>query len=205
MIDSTRPHLSIGVVLALCLGLSGGASASSARGGRCAAFQPVQPDSPASQSAEALDAPVLVVGPSATEESPLTVDYSHGPAFWEFENRVHEDEVFFNLQVKTPAKRGLHVRIDFANGEVNEADLFLYGEQGQRVASSATFGVASPVGFSDPGNGGVGYDYIPGYRAASCDGFTVESRALWGPGGDATLSLWLGPIGKDIPNEDGQE
>lgn len=205
MINPTRSYLGIGVAFVLFLGLSGGASASSGRMDRCAAFQPAQPDSPASQSAEALDAPVVVVGPSATEESPLTIDYSHGPAFWELGHRVQEDEVFFNLQVKTPTRRGLHVRIDFANGEVNEADLFLYNEQGQRVASSATFGLSGPVGFSDPGNGGVGYDYIPGYRAANCGGFTVESRALWGPGGNATLSLWLGPIGKDIPNEDGQE
>src|SRR5687768_3416235 len=129
MINRKRPQLGIGVVVALCMAISGGAHASSGQGGRCPTFQPVQPQSPASQSAEALEAPVLVVGPSATEESPLTVDYQHGPAFWELDNRVMEDEVFFNLQVKTPTKRGLHVRIDFANGEINETDLFLYDDQ----------------------------------------------------------------------------
>src|SRR5687768_2956253 len=107
MINPKGRPIAIGMVLALFLGPSSGASASSGRGGGCPTFRPVEPDSPASQSAEALDAPVLVVGSSATEESPLTVDYTHGPAFWEFGHRIQEDEVFFNLQVKTPTKRGL--------------------------------------------------------------------------------------------------
>ena len=203
MINRKTPRIGIGLVLALSLCLSPAAAAPK-KGARCSAFHPVKPDSPAAQASEALDAPVISVGSSATEKNPRTVDYAHGLAFWEFEQHAQEDEVFFNVQVKAPKKRGLHVRIDFPNGHVNEADLFLYDRHGQRVASSATWGVAAPTGISDPGNGGVGFDYIPGYGASNCAGFTIESRAIYGPGGDATLSLWLGPVGKDIPNEDGQ-
>ena len=197
--------LSIGLAAACVVPLSGAPSGALERSARCPKFKPARPNTPASQADEALEADVVVVGPWATEDDPLVIEYSHGPAFWEFGHRVQEDEVFFNLLALGPKKSGLHVRIDFPAGALNEADLFLYDETGQRVASSATFGLGRDVGLSDPGNGGIGYDYIPGYKASRCDGFTVESRALWGPGGASTLSVWHGPIGSGIPNEDGQE
>lgn len=174
-----------------------------ARGGGCPAFDHVEPESPSSQTAEALEAGVIRVGVEATEENPLLIEYEHGPAFWELGHRLQEDVVFFNFQVVGATKKGLHLRPEYTNEYVNELDIFLYAEDGERVASSATFGLVPQ--FSDPGNGGIGYEYIPGFRAQKCQGFTLESRAIWSVGMDATLQVWLGPIGKNIPNEDDQE
>ena len=192
------------ISVSIIAGLLAASPVASAERAGCPRFAPAEPSSPASEKAEARDVEVIEVPRGATEANPLVVDYQHGPAFWELGHRVKEDEVFFNFQVPDGAKKGLHIRADYTNEYANELDLFLYDEKGKRVASSATFGLVGEQ-FSDPGHGGLGYDYIPGYRIQRCDGFTLESRALWSVGMDAKLSVWLGPIGNDIPNEDGQE
>jgi hypothetical protein len=165
----------------------------------CATFAPVEPQGSGSgETAEALEAPVVQVTSAATEEAPIVVEYEHGPALWETvtQTPLQEDTAFFNFQVVGTG--GLHLRMDF--GAESDIDMYLYDAAGTRVASSGAANQAPVPGVLDAnGNGGTGFESIPGWSAANCDGFTVESRAFMSPGTPVTLTAWLGEVGENIP------
>jgi hypothetical protein len=165
----------------------------------CATFAPVEPQGSASgETAEALEAPVVQVTSAATEEAPIVTEYEHGPALWETltQTPIQEDTQFFNFQVV--GEGGLHLRMEFA--EDSDIDLYLYDGTGARVASSGAANQAPVPGVLDSnGNGGIGFESIPGFAASNCAGFTVESRAFMSPGTPVTLTAWLGEVGENIP------
>ena len=170
----------------------------------CATFAPAVPASNSGETAEAAEAPVVQVTSAATAEKPIVIEYEHGPALWETATQtpLQEDTAFFNFQVVGTA--GLHLRMEF--GEESDVDMYLYdGATGTRVASSGAANQAmvagDPTGFGldANGNGGMGFESIPGYSATNCAGFTVESRAFMSPGTPVTLTAWLGEVGENIP------
>jgi hypothetical protein len=170
----------------------------------CAPFTPVAPASNSGETAEAAEAPVVQVTSAATEEKPIVVEYEHGAAFWETvtQTPVQEDTQFFNFQVVGTG--GLHLRMDFS--PESDLDMYLYdGASGARVASSGAANQAmvagdpTGLGLDANGNGGPGFESIPGYAASNCAGYTVESRAFMSPGTPVTLKVWLGEVGENIP------
>ena len=167
----------------------------------CPAFTPAEPETDSHEGAEALEAAVQKVTAAHTEAAPLVVEYEHGPAFWDTvtQTPVQESTEFFNFQVEGAG--GLHVKAEWAAGP-SDIDLYLY-EDGTRVASSGSFNFvpvdASPVqDFSAGGNGGQGFETIPGYSVVSCKGLTLESRAFITGGEPVKLKVWLGEVGDNV-------
>lgn len=200
----TRPVVRT-LALATTAALIAGAFSAPAHAGKklkCAAFKPVEPASDAGEKAEAVEAPVVKLSPKHTEEKPFVAEYSHGPAYWDTltQTPIHEDTVYFNFQVfsKAPTS-GLHVRLEWPAPSPSDIDLYLFDSAGERVASSGAFNPVPAPGLNAGGNGGQGFESIPGFAAGSCSGFTVESRAFITPGEDMTLKAWLGEVGEEIP------
>ena len=166
----------------------------------CPAFAPSEPESDSAETAEALEAPVQKVTAAHTEAAPLVVEYEHGPAFWDpaLGTPVHEDTQFFNFQVEGAG--GLHIKAEWA-ASPSDLDLYLY-DGGARVASSGSFNAAAVdatvIDFSAGGNGGVGFETIPGFGITNCQGLTLESRAFITPGEAVTLKVWLGEVGDNV-------
>jgi hypothetical protein len=162
----------------------------------CPVFTPVEPVSNSEQTAEALEAEVVKVTDAATADTPVVLEYSHGPALWESATQtpIHEDTVFFNIQVETKqGAPGLHVLQEWAKRPPTDMDLYMY-EGGEQVALSGSFNLYPMPSAQVPGHrtGGWGLESIPGFATYNCAGFTVESRAFRTPGEAMTLSLWLG-------------
>ena len=143
----------------------------------CAAFTP--------GLEEAAEAPVTQVTAAATEEKPVVIELEH-PA----STPVTAENLYFNVQVNNPAS-GLYILHEF--GSDSDIDLYLYDAGGEEVASSGAFNPAPIPGVTDAdGNGGMGFESIPGFAAGQCEGFTIESHPYLTPGTPATLKLWLG-------------
>lgn len=153
----------------------------------CPAFAPGVED--------AQEAETLKVTRKATEKKPLAIEFEHGPAAPE----VATESLYFNLQVQPKAKQtGLYLRLEF--DDQSDVDLYLYDESGEEAAVSGAFNPAPIPGATDAGgNGGPGFESIPGHAAARCEGFSVESRAYLTQGTPAVLKAWLG---KPAPAEE---
>ena len=165
----------------------------------CAPFVASEPATDSGQGAEAAEAKTVQVTTAATEEKPVVIEYEHGPALWETltQTPIQEDTVFHNFQVVGTG--GLHLRMEWPGTE-SDIDMYLFDGSGTRVASSGAFNpVPVPGVFDAGGNGGQGFESIPGFASSNCQGFTVESRAFMTPGEPVTLKAWLGEVGSDIP------
>lgn len=146
-----------------------------------------------SNAEEAAQAEVLNVTQAATEEKPLVVEYEHGPAVSDI---GVEDTKYFAFQVvsKKPGA-GAYVKIEWP-GTVSDIDLYMYDAAGTEVAQSGAFNPVAIPGVTDAGgNGGPGFESIPGFPAEPCSPYTIESKGYATPGEAMKLSIWLGEAG----------
>lgn len=143
-----------------------------------------------SNAADASKAAVVNVTAAATAEAPLVTEFKHGPALSE----AHvEDTQYFAYQVvsKTPGQ-GLYVKLEWP-GKMSDIDLYMYDASGEEVALSGAFNPVAVPGLLDSnGNGGVGFETIPGFPADPCSPYTIESKAYATPGEPMKISVWLG-------------
>ena len=163
----------------------------------CPTFAPSEPTTDSHEGAEALEAPVQKVTAAHTEAAPLVIEHEHGMAYWDTvtQTPVQESTEFFNFQAEGAG--GLHIRAEWP-GVQNDIDLYLYSD-GERVSSSGAFNPAPvPLVFDAGGNGGQGFESIPGYPVAACNGLTLESRAFISTGDTVTLKVWLGEPGENL-------
>ena len=141
---------------------------------------------------EAAEAEVVNVTSAHTEEKPLVIEYEHGPAL----DPVAEDTLYFAFQVvsKTPGA-GVYIRQEWP-GSMSDLDLYMYDSGGTEVAYSGAFNPIPVPGVTDSGgNGGPGFESIPGYPADPCSPYTLESKAYATMGEPTTLKIWLGEAG----------
>ena len=135
---------------------------------------------------DAAEAELVKVTKKATEAKPVVIEFEHAPSIAE----VHQEHLYFNVQVFGPSS-GLYIREEF--DDHSDIDLYLYNGAGEEVASSGAFNPLPIPGYTDAGgNGGAGFESIPGHPAATCEGFTIESSAYATMGTPVTLKLWLG-------------
>lgn len=142
---------------------------------------------------EAASAEVLNVTAAHTEEAPLVIEYEHGTAISDV---GMEDTKYFAYQVvsKKPGF-GVYIRQEWP-GAVSDIDLYMYDGTGAEVAYSGAFNAAPvPVLFDSGGNGGTGFESIPGFPADPCSPYTIESKGYLTPGEPMTLKIWLGEAG----------
>lgn len=184
----------------LCLALVAGAFvAAPAQAGKkkkfsCApATAAVPTEGRSSNAEEAAEAEVLNVTAANTEEKPLVIEYEHGPAL---ADAGAEDTLYFAFQVvsKKPGA-GVYVRQEWP-GSMSDVDLYMYDSSGTEVAYSGAFNPIPVPGVTDSGgNGGQGYESIPGFPADPCSPYTLESKAYATMGEPMTLKIWLGEAG----------
>ena len=143
---------------------------------------------------EAAEAEVVNLTAAATEEKPLVIEYDHGPAISDV---GAEDTLYFAFQVvsKTPGA-GVYIKQEWEGAE-DDMDLYLYDSSGTEVARSGAFNQLPIPGVTDAGgNGGSGFESIPGFPADPCSPYVIESKAYLTDGAPMTLSLWLGEAGE---------
>ena len=135
---------------------------------------------------DAAEAELIKVTPKATEEAPVVVEFEHAASLYP----VSTEHIYYNVQAFGPPS-GLYILQEFDNQ--SDIDLYLYDAAGEEVASSGAFNPVPIPGVTDAGgNGGSGFESIPGHPVATCEGFTVESSSYATMGTPVTLSLWLG-------------
>ena len=187
---------------AMVLGAFVAAPAEAKKKKGCPAFSAAEPVSDSGQTTEALEAEVVKVTDKATAEAPIVIEYEHGAAFWETATQtpVIEDTTFFNFQVESKqAAPGLHVEMTWGTPSESDIDMYVYDATGTRIASSGAANQAPVPGVTDAGgNGGMGFETIPGLATANCTGYTIESRAFMTTGQAVTLTVYLGEISDNV-------
>ena len=189
------------LTVALCVALVAGAFvAGPAQAGKkkkkfsCAPATAAAPTEGHSANAEeAAEAEVVNVTAAHTEEAPLVIEYEHGPAL---SDAMIEDTLYFAFQVvsKTPGF-GVYIRQEWP-GSMSDMDLYMYDSGGAEVSYSGAYNPAPIPGVTDSGgNGGQGYESIPGFPADPCSPYTLESKAYMTMGEPMTLKIWLGEAG----------
>lgn len=149
----------------------------------------------ASESRPDPAAKLTTVTDAATAEAPVTVEFEHGPAFWETvtQTPVQEDTQWFPIQIDSATDAGLYVRLDWAIPSPSDIDLYVWdagsGEELAHSGAANIFPVNVPLLAE---TGAMGYESISGALVSDCAGFLVESRAFTTAGESVTLSLWLG-------------
>lgn len=171
------------VAVAACMALSAAifiapAASAKKKGLKCGQFTP--------GVEEAAEAELIKVTPKATEENPVVVEYEHAASLYP----ASTEHIYYNVQVFGPSS-GLYILQEFDNQ--SDIDLYLFDAAGEEVASSGAFNPAPIPGVTDAGgNGGSGFESIPGHPVATCEGFTIDSSAYATMGTPVTLKLWLG-------------
>ena len=150
-----------------------------------------------SNAADAATAEVVNLTAANTEEAPLTIEVEHGAALHEPAQGtpIQEDTQYLAFQVvsKVP-ETGVHIRAEWPSTE-SDFDVYLYDATGAEVANSGAFNPAPvPLLLDAGGNGGQGFETIPGYPAAPCSPYTLESKAFLTPGDTVTYKIWLGEV-----------
>ena len=164
---------------------------------RCAKYRPhpIVTDSPKAKSAP--DLPVVKVTDAATAKDPLVIEFDQQASVWWYAHLAGRGPIidgneYFNVQVDSKKPyTGLHVRLEW-DIPVMELDLYLW--------SYSTFLAWSEAANMAPeevtgASGGLGYEYISGYPAQDCQGFTIENNAMWTAPQKARVKVWLGPVG----------
>ena len=132
------------------------------------------------------EAELIKVTKKATEAKPVVIEFEHAASMYPAAN----EHLYYNVQVFGPSS-GLYIREEFDN--YSDIDLYLYNGAGEEVASSGAFNPLPIPGYTDAGgNGGTGYESIPGHPVSTCEGFTIDSTAYATMGTPVTLKLWLG-------------
>lgn len=160
----------------------------------CPRFRPSPIDTESERALEVDELPVTMVTDSATEEDPVVIDFEQEAAAWWYawyeRGPVVDGNEYFNVQVKTRRSSvGLHARLEWPLAP-QELDLYMYDAYGDMVAWSEAFNQVPAE--ASGGTGGPGFEYIAGYPARRCQGFTLEDNAMWATPQQAQLKLWLG-------------
>lgn len=162
----------------------------------CAEFAPPPVTSGGTTGSDAIEAEVSQVTTAHTAEAPLVIEFEHGAALWDAATHapVQEDTKYFGIQLPPGVPQsGLFVRLDWPTPSPSDVDLYLYDDTGTEVANSGAFNFAPVPGVLDAGgNGGMGFESIPGLAVDQCSGYVVESQAFLTAGEPMTLSVWLG-------------
>jgi len=153
-----------------------------------------------SNAADAAAAEVVRLTSANTEEAPLIIEVEHGAAAHDplLGEPIQEDTKYLAFQVvsKVPGT-GVHVRAEWPSTE-SDFDVYLYDNTGTEVANSGAYNPVPVPGVLDAGgNGGQGFESIPGYPADPCAPYTLESKAFLTPGDTVTFKLWLGEATED--------
>lgn len=163
---------------------------------RCPKFRPRAIETGSQRAAEIPQIPVVNVTGSATKADPVIIEFDQGAAAWWWMFAVGRGPIvdaneYFNVQVDTDKRlAGLHVRLEW-DVPPAELDLYMFDRDRTLVAGSEAFNQLPAELTGD--TGGPGYEYINGYPAHDCAGFTIEDNAMWSPPQPARLKLWLGP------------
>jgi hypothetical protein len=187
---------------ALVLGALASTPAEAGKRKRCRKYKPAVPITDSENRAQAPKSKLYKVTDKYTAKKPLTIKYSHGPAFWfiadpvdaEGQRALVEDTKWYRLQVDSKKRmRGLYVRQEWSETPVSDMDLYMYDKFGSQAASSGDFNQVQGTPLNS-GTGGQGFEQVSGLGAKDCTGFTVESRAFTSPGEDMKLKVWLGKV-----------
>jgi hypothetical protein len=193
-----------GVVMsaALVLGALVSTPAEAGKRKKCRPYKPAVPITDSENRNQAPKSKLYKVTDKRTKKKPLTISYSHGPAFWfitdpvdaEGQRALIEDTKWYRIQVDSKKRmRGLYVRQEWSETPVSDMDLYLYDKFGSQAASSGDFNQVQGTPINS-GTGGQGFEQVSGLGAKDCTGFTVESRAFTSPGEDMKLKIWLGKV-----------
>lgn len=139
------------------------------------------------------EAETTVVTDAATADAPieLTLSTAPGVGFSSSEPGGGEgapSSVYANFVIDSAAPTAsVWARIDSV--PTWDYDLWWRYPDGVPAASAAGFWVI-PGG--DGGETGIGYEQVNAVGAADCEGFTAEIVSAVTPGGDVTMTVWLG-------------
>jgi hypothetical protein len=100
---------------------------------------------------------------------------------------------FLNVQVDPAAtETGLYATLAHTPG--TDYDLYIRDSGGTGLAYSAGFAPGVPLldGTGNGGHTGLGTENVEGLVSADCAGYLVDIISAGTPGGDVTLTLWLG-------------
>lgn len=182
---------------ALVLGAFTAPSAAGKGRGACPKFRPEAPPSDSEKAQEVPNLPVVLVTDRTSEERPLVIEFEQELSVWWYAHAAGRGPIidgnsYYNVQVATKKRNvGLHARLEWPLAP-EELDMYMFNRYGSMVAWSEAFNQLPAEATGD--TGGPGFEYIAGYPAINCSGFTIESNALWATPQTATLKLWLGPI-----------
>lgn len=171
------------------------APASARESSGCSRFRPSPIVTDSERGLQAPDEPVTWVTDRATKKNPLIIEFEQEPAVWWYayseRGPIVDGNRYFNVQVDT-RKRSvlLYARLEWPLA-AQELDLYMYNQDGEAVAWSEAFNQAPAELTGD--SGGPGFEYIAGFPARRCQGFTLENNAMWATPQTVQLKLWLGP------------
>lgn len=149
--------------------------------------------------------PITVVTDAATAEAPVSTTLATDAGLGSSNNEGASGDTgptshaYVNVQVDSAAaSRGLFVRVEFQAGE--DYDLYLRSSDGTAVAYAAGFNEVpvDPVGgtgIDGTGHGGHSEqtaEQIDGFDTPDCTGYTLDLVSGTTPGGDVTVTYWLG-------------
>ena len=184
-----------GLVAVVAAGLVVAPAGAKGSSDKCGKFRPVAPDTSSDRAKEVPKLPITRVTDAATKKNPIVIDFDQEASVWWWawteRGPIVDGNQYFNVQVDTRKRAvGLHVRLEWPRLP-EELDLYMYN-YGSIVAWSEAFNQLPAEATGD--SGGPGYEYIAGYPAGDCQGFTIEDNAMWASPQQAQLKLWLGPI-----------
>lgn len=163
---------------------------------RCPKFKPVAPRTESERAKEAPNLPITRITDAATKKNPVVIEFDQEASVYWYAHMggrgpIIDGNEYFNVQVDTDKRVvGLHARLEWARLP-EELDLYMYSS-GSIVAWSEAFNQIPAEVSGD--TGGPGYEYIAGYPAGDCAGFTIEDNAMWTTPQKVQLKLWLGPM-----------
>lgn len=142
------------------------------------------------------DAAVAKVTDANTADAPVstTISTEAGFGFSSAEGEGNADEIasshaYANFQVDSANPTAiLNVQVEFS--PETDYDLHLRDVMGNSVEYSAgTFNVSAG---SDHAHSDIGIESVLGFSVADCSGWTADAVGVTTPGGDVTVTAWLG-------------
>ena len=153
----------------------------------CPRFDPAEPQSDSGQSREAPSAKVVRIEDDAIKADPVVIDFEVGTNVWVPQGLTGsrplvEDTKFFNLQVSSDSRREVTLTTKLmwdSPRQLADLDLFIYDARGREIQRSE-----KPMGQPQSRE-------LVSVPARSCEGFTVEVRALRTLETSGSLTMWL--------------
>jgi hypothetical protein len=144
--------------------------------------------------------PINLVTDAHTAEAPLEITVPTAQGLGSSSSEPPEDDptnpvshAFLNVQVDSKSPEvGLYGTVSYTPGL--DYDFFFRDNTGTGLAYSAGFAPGVPLldGTGNGGHTGMGTENIEGLVTADCTGYLVDIVSATTPGGDVTLTLWLG-------------